>query len=115
MSRTTIALAACLTLIAAGAQAAPRETHVLVPTAGFDLTNARDAKVLLGRLEQASLQACGQGSASGMIAQATIKRSDCYRGALGSAVAAAKAPALDLAFAAAYPAQASTQVASAQR
>jgi UrcA family protein len=115
MNRMIVALAACLTLTATIANAATETRSKLVPRTGLDLSRPADAKRMLGRLERASVEICGSGAGSAWIVLAATKRSDCYRKALGSAVASARAPALYAAFAAAYPRETVSQTASANR
>lgn len=108
------AAAAALMLTAVAAHATP-VNQVPVHRNGLDLSQPADAQKMLVRLERATLEACGSGRGDVQDIQDGVRRSDCYREALASAVAAFKAPALSVAYATAHPAKASSQFALAGR
>jgi UrcA family protein len=111
MKRIAIAIIVQLAL-SASAHAETEQHQVLVRAADLRLSRPADANRLLNRLERASLEVCGSGEGSSWLMIAATKRSECYLNALGSAVSAAHAPTLNLAFAKAYPGQSQSQLAS---
>ena len=114
MTRLPFAIAAVFLMTAAVAQAAPsNEDSVVVRGKDLHLSRPADAQRMLRRLEQASMQVCGSGFGSAKAVQDATLRSDCYAEALRHSVARVNAPALNLAFAAAYPS--STLLATAGR
>jgi UrcA family protein len=87
MKRIVIAALAALT-----AGPALAAVSVTVRTGGLDLNDARDAAVMLRRLDIAAAEACGADRGSVREVQTAIRRSACYDRALGDAVAALNAP-----------------------
>jgi UrcA family protein len=89
------------------AAAAPLATvaHAEQPTAvgvrfnDLDLNNPGDAAVMLGRLDQAALQACGASSFESLREyQLAIRHSRCFDRSVSRAVAELNAPALTAVF-----------------
>lgn len=70
-------------------------TAVTVRTGGLDLSNTRDATVMLRRLDIAAAEACGADRGSVREVQTAIRRSACFTRTLDAAVAELKAPAVD--------------------
>jgi UrcA family protein len=114
MTRLPFAIAAAFFMTAAVAQAAPaNEDSLVVHGKDLHLSQPADAQRMLRRLEQASMQVCGSGFGSARAVQEATLRSDCYAQALSHSVARVNAPALNVAFAAAYPSN--TMLATAGR
>ena len=67
-----------------GAQAT---TTVKVSSAGLDLTQKSDARLMLGRIDRAALSACGASEFSVREHQVAVRRTACYREAMDRAVA----------------------------
>lgn len=87
------ALALALAAPAVAAPAAPN-TEIKVSYSDLDLNNARDARVMLRRLDEAAASACGASPFSLHEYKQAVRRSACYRDGLNQAVAALDAPAL---------------------
>lgn len=81
----TLALA-----LALPAAASARETAVR--SHDLDLAQARDAQLMLRRLDKAALEVCGASIVSVADQQRAVRRSVCYRQAMEGAVAALRAP-----------------------
>ena len=67
---------------------------VAVHYGDLDLSSPRQAAVLLDRVNQASLEACGASEFSAPEYKAAVRESDCYRANVQQAVAAIDAPAV---------------------
>ena len=105
MNRKTLLAFGCgLAMItAAGSAAAQSEsaaarsvfespTAVAVKYSDLDLSSRRDSVVMLGRLHEAALNACGASEFSVSDYRRAIERSSCFRGSMDRAVAAVGAP-----------------------
>lgn len=94
--KITITLAAALALAGAavGPAAVAHDNNVSVKVAYSDLnlSNPRDSAVLLHRLSQAAMSACGVSDFSLPDYRWSVARSDCYRDSMDRAVAALNAP-----------------------
>ncbi|HLZ83640.1 MAG TPA: UrcA family protein [Caulobacteraceae bacterium] len=77
---------------------ADRPTAVEVRFNDLDLNRPSDAVVMLGRLDQAALQACGASRFSLREYQQSIRWSRCYADGMGRAVSELNAPALTAAY-----------------
>jgi len=86
------AIAALAALTAAPAFAA---TSVTVRTGGLDLSDGRDAEVMLRRLDAAAAEACGADRGSVREVQVAVRKSACYTEALDTAVAQLNAPTVN--------------------
>jgi len=60
--------------------------------AGLDLSREQDAQLMLNRVNNAALQACGASQESFSEYQAAVQRSDCYQEGVSQAVAQLNAP-----------------------
>lgn len=67
-------------------------TSIAVSSAGLDLRQEADARIMLSRLDRASLSACGASEFSVRDYQQAVRRTACYREAMDRAVAAVDAP-----------------------
>jgi UrcA family protein len=95
--RKSIALLASLAVAAAGlgpAVAAEQPPRVTVHFSDLDLATDHDAAVLMDRLQQAGLQACGGSSFSVPDYKRAIQHSACYRRSVNQAIDAVGAPTL---------------------
>jgi UrcA family protein len=83
----------------ATAAAADRPTAVEVRFSDLDLNNPNDAAVMLGRLDDAALEACGAAPFESLREyQLAIRDSRCYAHSLSRAVAELNAPAVTAVF-----------------
>ena len=90
---TLFVLALAMAAPVATAAYADRPTQVGVRYNDLDLSRRSDAAAMLGRLDQAALQACGASPfASLREYQMAIRESHCYAASLGRAVAGLNAP-----------------------
>ncbi|MBU1377230.1 MAG: UrcA family protein [Alphaproteobacteria bacterium] len=97
MKLLALAAVAALTL-AAPAMAAPVvTTSIAVSPAGLDLSSAAGASTMAGRIDRAAVSACGASSFSARDVQVEVRRSACYRAAVGGAETALNAPAVSAA------------------
>lgn len=75
---------------------ADRPTAVEVRFNDLDLNNPADAAVMLGRLNNAAMQACGAAPFASLHEyRLAIRRSSCYASSLSRAVSELNAPALN--------------------
>ncbi len=72
--------------------ASDQPTAVAVRYQDLDLNRRADAHVVLGRISDAALEACGASSFSLPDYRASVQRSDCFRRGVQQAVAAINAP-----------------------
>jgi UrcA family protein len=72
-------------------------TSIAVSPAGLDLSTADGAEVMANRLDRAAVRACGASSFSAHDVQMEVRRSACYRDAVGQALTALNAPAVNAA------------------
>lgn len=72
-------------------------TSIAVSPAGLDLSTAAGAVAMAGRLDRAAVRACGASSFSVRDHQEAVRRSTCYRDAMGEASSALDAPAVSAA------------------
>jgi UrcA family protein len=84
-----LALPALMALaIAAPADASPVETRsIAVSSVGLDLASPAGATAMAARLDSAAVRACGASPFSARDVQADVRRSACYREAMGRALA----------------------------
>jgi len=84
--------------LAAPAVAAPTvTTSIAVSPAGLDLSTAAGAETMANRLDRAAVRACGASDFSLRDYQQAVRRSACYRDAMGQALTALNAPAVSAA------------------
>ena len=69
-------------------------TTVVVRAGDLDLNQAPHAAILVARLDRAAAQTCGASTFSVREYQAAVRRTGCYRDAMGQAVASLNAPAV---------------------
>ena len=86
-SLAPFALVLSLLAPAAPAVAADEFMAVRVSHADLDLNQPRDAAIMLGRLQNAALDACGASIFSARGVQDEVRASSCYRQSLDRAVA----------------------------
>lgn len=72
-------------------------TSITVSPAGLDLSSATGAGAMAGRIDRAAVRACGASGFSVRDVKAEVRRSDCYRAAVGQAETALNAPAVSAA------------------
>jgi UrcA family protein len=77
---------------------ADRPTAIEVPVSGLDLNQPGDAAVMLGRLDNAALEACGASPFSLREYKMAVRDSGCYAQGLSRAVGKLDAPALTALF-----------------
>jgi UrcA family protein len=94
-----IALPALFALtLAAPAMAGPTvTTSIAVSPAGLDLSTAAGAETMAARLDRAAVRACGASDFSLRDYQQAVRRSACYRDAIGQALVSLNAPAVNAA------------------
>jgi UrcA family protein len=89
--KTMIAsFAALLLLSGAGVAAASGSTEavqIAVPRGHLDMSNPRDAKIMMKRIDTAALEACGAYPQSALGVKRAIAGSSCHRDAVAGAVA----------------------------
>lgn len=96
--KTFAPLALALTLFAPAAALAGTTDEVVairVSHADLDLSQPQGATKMLGRLERASLSACGASGFSFREVQDEVRASACFRSSLNNAVAALASPTVD--------------------
>lgn len=92
-----------LSAVAALALAAPAvaqpvvTTSIAVSPAGLDLATPTGAALMANRIDRAAVSACGASGFSARDVQTEVRRSACYRAAVGQADAALNAPAVSAA------------------
>lgn len=94
LAAAALAALAFATSAAAGPLAT---TSIAVSPAGLDLSTPAGAEAMAGRLDRAAVRACGASSFSVREYQAAVRRSACYRDAMGEALSALNAPAVSAA------------------
>jgi UrcA family protein len=95
MAAAALTLAAPLAAAPFAAKAAPNGVvAVRVSYADLDLDRTSGANVMLQRLQDASLEACGASSFSLPDYRKAVRRSSCYRANMDGAVASIGAPVL---------------------
>jgi UrcA family protein len=94
-----LALSAVAALaLAAQAMAQPVvTTSIAVSPAGLDLASPTGAALMANRIDRAAVRACGASGFSARDVQMEVRRSACYRAAIGQADAALNAPAVSAA------------------
>ena len=100
---TVCALALALAAPAFAAPAGEAATAIKVGYSDLNLGNARDARILLRRLDLAAASACGASPFSVREYQQAVRQSSCYRDGLNRAVAAIDAPAVTSLYQAGLP------------
>jgi UrcA family protein len=75
-----------------GAFAAENAVQVRAATAGLNLSQDQDARVMLRRLDNAATEACGASRFSFPDARRAVQRSECHRSAMTAAVQSLSAP-----------------------
>ncbi|HEX7884984.1 MAG TPA: UrcA family protein [Phenylobacterium sp.] len=70
-------------------------TSIAVSPAGLDLSSQAGAEAMAGRLDRAAVRVCGASSFSLREYQAAVRNSACYRDAMGQALTALNAPAVN--------------------
>lgn len=83
---------ALLALSAGAALAADAVPQVRVTAAGLHLSQSADAQAMLGRLDEAALNACGASKFSFAQVRSATRAGDCYRSAMSNAVTSLGAP-----------------------
>ncbi|HKP78782.1 MAG TPA: UrcA family protein [Phenylobacterium sp.] len=84
--------------LAAPAVAQPTvTTSIAVSPAGLDLSAPAGAALMASRLDRAAVRACGASEFSVRDHQQAVRRSACYRDALGQALSTLNAPAVSAA------------------
>jgi UrcA family protein len=84
--------------LAAPAVAGPTvTTSIAVSPAGLDLSTATGARLMASRLDRAAVRACGASDFSVRDYQQAVRRSACYRDAMGQALATLNAPGVSAA------------------
>lgn len=98
--KTPFLFALALTMAAPVAMPAfaDRPTAVEVPVSGLDLNRPGDAAMMLGRLDNAALVACGASPFSLREYKMAVRGSGCYAKGLSRAVGELDAPALTALF-----------------
>ncbi len=104
MMRVALAAIAALAVTTPALAAPVATTSIAVSPAGLDLASAAGASAMADRIDQAALRACGASGFSVRDLQAEVRRSDCYRSAVGQAETALNAPAVSAALRASPPA-----------
>ena len=76
-------------------------TSIAVSPAGLDLATPTGAALMANRIDRAAVSACGASGFSARDVQNEVRRSACYRDAVGQALTALNAPAVNAALRAA--------------
>jgi UrcA family protein len=79
-------------------------TSIAVSPAGLDLASPTGAALMANRIDRAAVRACGASGFSARDVQMEVRRSACYRSAVGQAETALNAPAVSAALRATPPA-----------
>jgi len=77
---------------AASVDGPTQTTSVAARTAGLDLGHHADAQRMVARLDHAALSVCGASQFSASDYRNAVRRSDCYRDAMNTALASLNAP-----------------------
>ena len=89
--KTMIASVTALLLLsgagAAQASGATEAVRIAVPRGHLDMANPRDAQIMLKRIDNAALEACGAYPQSALGVKRAIAASSCHRDAVAGAVA----------------------------
>lgn len=97
-----LALATC-PAIATAASPDEADPAITVSYGDLDLGRHHDAKVLLGRIDDAAMQVCGADAHNNSAEWFRVRRSACFAETMAKAVAQIDAPALSAAFEAGGP------------
>ena len=83
---------ALLAMSAGAALAADAAPQMRVTSAGLNLSQSADAQAMLGRIEEAALNACGASKFSFAQVREATRAGDCYKSAMSNAVSSLGAP-----------------------
>ncbi|OJU12000.1 MAG: hypothetical protein BGN86_13720 [Caulobacterales bacterium 68-7] len=83
---------ALLAMSAGAAFAADAAPQVRVTAAGLNLGQSADAQAMLGRLDEAALNACGASKFSFSQVRDATRAGDCYKAAMSNAVTSLGSP-----------------------
>lgn len=92
MNRLTACALALALAAPALAHAESVTSTIAVSSAGLDLGQAADARLMLRRLDHAALKVCGASRVSVEAYKDAVRRSVCYRDGMSQAVASLDAP-----------------------